>query len=89
MSDHEIGLLQSDFRVASLADNTYDVILAAAVLHHLRDDDDWEVAFRSLFRITAPGGSIWITDLVSHETESVQRLMWRRYGEYLIALGGV
>ncbi len=34
------------------------------------------------------GGSIWITDLVSHESDAVHSLMWERYGEYLCSLGG-
>ena len=38
--------------------------------------------------MTAPGGSVWITDLVVHETEPVQALIWQRYREYLCALGG-
>jgi tRNA (cmo5U34)-methyltransferase len=88
MSRCAIHLHQTDFRHANLEDDAYDVILAAAVLHHLRDEDDWEVAFKQIFRITAPGGSVWITDLVSHETQSVQKLMWTRYGEYLAALAG-
>ena len=33
------------------------------------------------------GGSIWITDLVSHESDAVHSLMWERYGEYLRSLG--
>lgn len=84
----EIRIFQGDFREIDLPENSYDVILAAAVLHHLRDDADWESAFNKLYRLTAPGGSIWITDLVAHETKSVQRLMWDRYGEYLSGLGG-
>jgi tRNA (cmo5U34)-methyltransferase len=35
-----------------------------------------------------PGGSVWITDLVSHEIEAVHSLMWKRYGEYLCSLSG-
>jgi tRNA (cmo5U34)-methyltransferase len=65
-----------------------DVILAAAVLHHLRDDQDWESTFRKIFRLTAAGGSVWITDLVAHETRPVQSLMWKRYAEYLCSVGG-
>ncbi len=80
--------IAADFRDAELADEAYDVVLAAAVLHHLRDDADWEAAFAKLYRITAPGGSVWITDLVSHETAAVQALMWRRYGDYLMGVGG-
>ncbi len=83
-----IRTFQGDFRIIDLPEKGYDVILAAAVLHHLRDDHDWESAFSRIFRLTAPGGSVWITDLVSHETEPVQSLMWERYGEYLGSLGG-
>ena len=80
--------IQGDFRQIELSDNEYDIILAAAVLHHLRDDDDWEKTFEKIYRITAPGGSIWITDLISHETEAVHALMWEHYGEYLTSFGG-
>lgn len=84
----KLRTLQGDFREVELPAQGYDVILAAAVLHHLRDDRDWVSTFKKIFRLTAPGGSVWITDLVSHETETLQALMWQRYGEYLCALGG-
>jgi len=83
-----VGAIQSDFRNAEIADNTYDIVLAAAVLHHLRDDEDWLRAFEKLFRILTPGGSVWITDLVFHETSEVQAMMWGRYGKYLTSLEG-
>jgi tRNA (cmo5U34)-methyltransferase len=63
------------------------VIIVAAVLYHLRDDGDWEFAFKKIFALLRPGGSFWITDLVSHENAEVHKLMWRRYGEYLTAMG--
>ncbi len=84
----EVCTWQADFREAELPAGSYDVILAAAVLHHLRDDDDWRAGFEKIYRLLAPGGSVWITDLVSHETASVHDLMWQRYGDYLIGLGG-
>jgi len=84
----KIRKFQGDIREIDLPEQGYDVILAAAVLHHLRDDQDWKSAFKKIYRLTAPGGSIWITDLISHETEPVQALMWKRYGEYLCSLGG-
>ena len=83
-----IRIFQGDFRVIDLPEQGYDVILAAAVLHHLRDEQDWESTFRKIYRLTASGGSVWITDLVSHETGPVQSLMWERYGEYLCSIGG-
>lgn len=35
-----VRTVQADFRSADLPDSNYDVIVAAAVLHHLRDDED-------------------------------------------------
>ena len=84
----EATLWAGDLRELALPDAAFDVVLAAAVLHHLRDDADWEAAFAKLYRLTAPGGSVWVTDLVSHEAPAVQSLMWRRYGDYLATLGG-
>ncbi len=83
-----ITIFQGDFRVIDLSGQRYDVILAAAVLHHLRDDLDWMSSFSKIYRLTAPGGSVWITDLVSHETGPVHSLMWKRYGDYLCSIGG-
>lgn len=83
-----IKIFHGDFRDIDLPEHGYDVILAAAVLHHLRDEQDWESTFRKIYRLTAPGGGVWITDLVSHETGAVQSLMWQRYAEYLCSVGG-
>lgn len=77
-----------DFRNAKLQNSKYDVILAAAVLHHLRDDEDWLAAFEKIFRLLTPGGGVWITDLVSHESDAVHEMMWHRYGEYLTSVDG-
>ncbi|MEM1057944.1 MAG: class I SAM-dependent methyltransferase [Verrucomicrobiota bacterium] len=84
----EVRSFQADLRDAPLDPESYDVVIAAAVLHHLRDDADWRAAFEKIYAATAPGGSVWITDLVSHELPAVQDLLWRRYGEYLADLGG-
>jgi tRNA (cmo5U34)-methyltransferase len=78
-------IIQGDFRTTNL-NPPYDVIIAAAVLHHLRDDGDWENAFARIYSLTAPGGSVWITDLIKHETDAVQSFIWKRYGDHLTAL---
>ncbi len=88
VSGGEVHLIESDFRHAELEPEAYDVVLAAAVLHHLRDDADWAAAFEKLHRILRPGGGVWITDLVSHETDAAHTMMWDRYGEHLTAVGG-
>lgn len=83
-----IRTVQGDFRSINLPHQLYDVIIAAAVLHHLRNDNDWESTFEKIYSLTAPGGSFWITDLVSHEKDQVQSFMWDRYGDYLKSLSG-
>ncbi|MGB7416917.1 MAG: class I SAM-dependent methyltransferase [Thermosynechococcaceae cyanobacterium] len=83
-----INPINGDFRTVDLAPASYDVVLAAAVLHHLRDDADWVATFEKIYRILAPGGSVWITDLISHESRAVRDLMWTRYGDYLVDLDG-
>ena len=87
-SSGQIRLFQGDFRTIDLPHGHYDVIIAAAVLHHLREDRDWEETFAKIFRSTAPGGWVWISDMVSHESAAVQDIMWERYGLYLESLGG-
>jgi len=83
-----VNIIQGDFRTVPFADDGYDIILAAAVLHHLRDEQDWLAAFARIYNLLRPKGSFWATDLVGHEIDPVQRLMWRRYGDYLEAAGG-
>jgi tRNA (cmo5U34)-methyltransferase len=78
--------VQGDVREIELAEEKFDVIVAAAVLHHLRDDGEWLAVFEKFHRALRPGGSIWISDLVAHSMPAVQRMMWRRYGEYLVSL---
>lgn len=75
--------LQGDVRELELGSETFDVILAAAVLHHLRTDEEWRKVFASFHRALRPGGSVWIFDLVESSVPQVQQLLWRRYGEYL------
>ena len=84
----KVEALQADIRDARLEPERYDVITAAAVLHHLRDDSEWEAVFRKFHETLRPGGSLWIADLVRHTIPEVQQQMWRRYGEYLVALKG-
>ena len=62
------------------------MIMAAAVLHHLREEAEWRAVFAKFHRALKPGGSIWISDLVMHSTEAVQTVMWSRYGDYLTEL---
>jgi tRNA (cmo5U34)-methyltransferase len=85
----EIAAIQSDLREASLPEESFDLVIAAAVLHHLRGEEEWRAVFQKIYRSLLRDGSLWISDLVSHAVPSVQSLMWRRYGEYLAALKGI
>jgi len=83
VSGGSVQALQGDIRDLEFKPAQFDIILAAAVLHHLRGDDDWHTVFSKFHHILKPGGSVWIVDLVEQSTEAVQALMWTRYGEYL------
>src|SRR5262249_29482413 len=51
-----IEILQGDIRDLDLGEGRFDVILAAAVLHHLRTAAEWEAVFAKLFKSLRPGG---------------------------------
>jgi tRNA (cmo5U34)-methyltransferase len=83
-----VRIFQGDFRTLDLPANHYDLIVAAAVLHHLRDDQDWVDGFSNLCSLLKPNGALFVSDLFSHEDETVHRTLWNRYGEYLKSRGG-
>lgn len=81
-----ITTIQVDIREVKLQDGEFDIVLAAAVLHHLRTDQEWRDVFTALYRALRPGGSLWVFDLVESSIPAVGRLMRRRYGKYLTRL---
>jgi tRNA (cmo5U34)-methyltransferase len=80
--------MQADVREMKLGEGVYDIITAAATLHHLREEAEWEAVLSGLHRALRPGGSIWISDLVEHSIPAVHALMQQRYGDYLQDLKG-
>ncbi len=80
--------IQGDIRQVDLGRERFDVVMAAAVLHHLRDEEEWRAVFTNFHAALRPGGSLWIFDLIESSLPSVSRLMWARYGEYLCSLKG-
>jgi tRNA (cmo5U34)-methyltransferase len=80
--------IQCDIRAAALSEASFDVVTAAAALHHLRSEAEWSQVFSAVYRSLRHGGSFWISDLVRHDPPALQELMWRRYGEYLVSLHG-
>lgn len=84
----EIKILQGDIREADLRNDQYDIILAGAVLHHLREDADWEFVFKKLFNTLRLGGCLMISDIVKQETDALTDYVWEKYGDYLERIGG-
>ena len=81
-----ITTIQADIREVELPDEEFDIVLAAAVLHHLRADQEWRDVFAAFHRALRPGGSLWVFDLVESSIPAVGRLMHQRYGAYLTRL---
>jgi tRNA (cmo5U34)-methyltransferase len=81
-----VTTIQGDIREIALGVGQFDIVVAAAVLHHLRTDDEWRSVFTAFHQALRPGGSVWVFDLVESAIPTVQRLMWARYGDYLTAL---
>lgn len=89
LTDGKVEIIQQDMRDLDLPEGHFDVILAAATLHHLRDDEDWELVFKKFYKALKPGGSIWISDLITHDYEPINSIIQEQYGKYLEGLGGV
>jgi tRNA (cmo5U34)-methyltransferase len=81
-----VTVIQADIRKLRLGETRFDIILAAAVFHHLRSDAEWQSVFAKCYTALRPGGSLWIADLIEHENAAIQTLMWERYGDYLAGL---
>lgn len=78
-----ITTLQEDMRDLTFEPETFDIIVAASTLHHLRTDEEWHAVFSQFYQSLKPGGSFWIFDLIEQSTPGVQKLMWAKYGDYL------
>ena len=83
-----VETIQGDIREVVLKESSFDIILAGAVLHHLRDDKDWETTFKKLYDLLKPGGCLMISDLITQETDAVSAYTWERYGDYLESIDG-
>jgi len=81
-----VAALQGDVRDLTLGKSRFDIIVAASVLHHLREDSEWKAVFAKFHAALRPGGWIWIHDFIEHSHPAVQALMWERYGAYLTQL---
>ena len=87
-TNKNVHVVKGDIREVPLKQNYFDIILAGAVLHHLRDDQDWETTFKKIYGLLKPGGCFMISDLITQDTEILNNYTWERYGDYLEELGG-
>ena len=85
---NKVQIIQGDIRDVELPNNHFDILLAGAVLHHLRDDEDWEATFTKLYQLLKPGGCLMISDLITQDTEVLNNYTWEKYGDYLESIGG-
>ena len=84
-----VQTIQSDMRRLSFTPSSFDVILAGQVLHHLRDDADWQKMFEQLHHWLRPSGILFVADFTAFDAPDIQKLMMTRYAEHLEKLGGV
>ncbi|EEI93400.1 methyltransferase domain protein [Sphingobacterium spiritivorum ATCC 33300] len=84
LTSGRVDAIKADFQTLEFPAGSFDVIVATAVLHHLRTDADWESAFAKFYEWLRPGGSIWIFDLLIQQEAGIQQLIYKeRYGAYL------
>lgn len=71
----KVKALHGDYRELDLGENQYDVVTAGTTLHHLRDDEEWELVFSKIYKALKPGGTFWINDIVIGETDEITQMM--------------
>lgn len=87
-SSAAVSTMQGDVRELDLGENVFDIVVAGAVLHHLRGEQEWFDTFAKIHRSLAPGGTFWVYDLLDHEIAEVADEMKERHGRYLVGLKG-
>ena len=76
----------NDIRVISLKADHFDVVIAAAVLHHLRSKQDWEAVLTNIYASLKNGGTFWIWDLIRFDNDAIESIQRKRYAEYLTSI---
>lgn len=75
--------VEGDIRTAELPQGKFDIAVAAAVLHHLRDEDDWKRTFAKIHSLLKPGGILLVSDLIRHENPKIEALFKVRQEVFL------
>src|SRR5438477_9604462 len=65
-----ITTVQADIREAKLPDGEFDIVLAAAVLHHLRTDQEWRGRFSAPARAAPAGRPVRVFDHVERSVRA-------------------
>jgi tRNA (cmo5U34)-methyltransferase len=84
----KVHAMQGDMRQVDLGNQSFDLIISAATLHHLRTHEEWQATFAKIFHALRPGGSFWVFDLIEQVNPKIESLMRDRYGTYLENLKG-
>ncbi|MCD8266748.1 MAG: methyltransferase domain-containing protein [Prevotellaceae bacterium] len=87
VSQADVEAIHGDLRTVPLPAGSFDIILAGAVLHHLRTDDDWESTFRRLYSLLRPGGCLLISDLVLQDVPQLNTYAFERFAAHLEEIG--
>ena len=64
--------VEGDIRTAELPQGKFDIAVAAAVLHHLRDESDWKRTFAKIHSLLRPGGVLLVSDLICHANPKIE-----------------
>ena len=83
MAAGRVAFVEGDFRTAPLEEEHFDLIVAAAVLHHLRDEADWKRTFAKIHSLLKPGGVLLVSDLICHENPKIESLFKIRQEAFL------
>ena len=79
----KISCVEGDLRTAPLPVGKFDIVVAAAVLHHMRDEADWTRAFSRIYSLLKNGGVLLVSDLIRHENPAVEALFKVRQESFL------
>lgn len=88
VTDKKVCAIQADIRDVELPSGRFDIILAGAVLHHLREDGEWLSVFRKLQTSLKEGGCLFVSDLITQDNPVLEELIRVKYADYLRSVGG-
>ena len=79
----KVTTIEGDLRTAEIPEKGFDIVVAAAVLHHLRDEADWLAGFSRIRNLLRDGGVLLVSDLIRHENPAVEAVFKTRQEAFL------